>query len=428
MLDSPLIHPARRCVLAALLAAACLWPAAARGDAVTDWNGHANAAIFSTGPTAHAAALSTAMVHGAVYDAVNAIAGGYEPYLPTPAADRGYSQDAAAATAAFDVTAALVPSQLAVLQARYADSLAAIPPGRAKTGGIAVGAAAADAMLDARAGDGRGGPFSFELGTTPGVWRASPPLFLLDPAPWVGNVRPFLIPSASRFGSDGPNALTSRAYARDFDEVKSLGSLTSGVRTADQTIAAIFWQAQPGGLYGGVMRSLSARYRLSTAENARLFAGVSLAAADGAIACWKDKYRWNFWRPIDAIHAAASDGNRATRADAGWRPLFDPATATVPALSTPAFPDHPSGHTCTSGAVLHVLRDFFGTDRIPFDVISPRFPGQPRHFERFSDALDEVIDARVWGGIHFRTADVQGAVIGKEIARWARRHYFQPVD
>jgi hypothetical protein len=368
------------------------------------------------------------MVHGAVYDAVNAIAGGYEPYLATPAADRTHSQDAAAATAAFDVTAALVPSQLEVLQARYADSLAAIPPGPAKTGGIAVGAAAADAMLDARAGDGRNDPFTFELGTAPGAWHASPPLFLLEPTPWVANVRPFLIPSADRFGSDGPNALTSGAYAREFDEVKSLGSLTSRARTADQTMAAIFWQAQPGGLYGGVMRSLSARYGLSTADNARLFATVTLAAADGAIACWKDKYRWNFWRPIDAIHQAGSDGNRRTKADAGWKPLFDPSTATAPPLSTPAFPDHPSGHGCTSGATLHALRHFFGTDKVAFDVVSPRFPGQPRHFERFSDAIEEVVDARVWGGIHFRTADVEGADIGKRIARWERRHFFRPVD
>jgi hypothetical protein len=434
MLDSPFIprhlgtRSRVRAGVAALLAAAFAWPAAAHGDAVTDWNSHANAAIFSTGPTAHAASISTAMVHGAVYDAVNAIAGGHRPYLPTPRADRTYSQDAAAATAAFKVTAALVPSQLAVLEARYADSLAAIPAGPAKTGGIAVGADAANAMLDKRANDGRNGPFTFELGTAPGAWRPSPPLFALDPAPWVGNVTPFLIPSADRVRSDGPNALTSRAYARDFNEVKALGSLTSPHRTADQTRAAIFWQAQPGALYGGVMRSLSARYELSTAENARLFAMVTLAAADGAIACWKDKYDWKFWRPIDAIHGAASDGNPATTADTGWRPLFDPSTATVPALSTPSFPEHPSGHTCTSGATVHALGHFFGTDTIAFDVVSSRFPGQARHFERFSDALEEVVDARVWGGIHFRTADVQGAVMGKKIARWERRHYFQPVD
>jgi hypothetical protein len=416
----------RRAAVAASLTVALACPAGAHADAVTDWNSAATAAILSTNPTAHASVLSTAMVQGAVYDAVNAIAGGYRAYLPTPAADPRYSQDAAAATAAFRVVADLVPLQLGTLQTQYAASLAAIPDGPAKTGGIAVGRAAATAMLAARANDGRNGPFTFVFGTTPGAWRTSPPLFLLDPTPWVGNVKPFLVPSAEMLRTNGPNALTSRAYARDFNEVKSLGSLTSTTRTPDQTMAAIFWQAPPVALWGGLMRSLSARYGLSTADNARLFAMVSLAEADGAIGCWNDKYYWNFWRPIDAIHEAASDGNRATRADPTWKALFDPATATVPPLSTPGFPDHPSGHSCVTGATLDVMQDFFGTDRIAFDIVSSRFPTQPRHYERFSQALQEVVDARVWGGIHFRTADTQGARLGKKVARWERRHYFQP--
>jgi hypothetical protein len=417
----------RRVALATAVIAACALPTAARGDAVTDWNSAANAAIFSTNPTAHAAVLSTAMVQGAVYDAVNAIAGGYQPYLPTPAADPTYSQDAAAATAAFRVVASLVPGQLGTLQTQYQKSLAPIADGPAKAGGIAVGEAAAAAMLAARANDGRNGPFTFVIGTTPGAWRPSPPLFLLDPTPWVGNVKPFLVPNAAMLRTNGPNRLTSRAYARDLNEVESLGSLTSTTRTPDQTMAAIFWQSQPGGLYGGVMRSLSARYGLSTAENARLFAMASLAAADGAIGCWNDKYYWNFWRPIDAIHGADADGNRRTRADPAWKALFDPSTPTTPPLSTPAFPDHPSGHGCVSSATLNAMRDFFGTDRIAFDIVSSRFPGQPRHFERFSQALQEVLDARMWGGIHFRTADEQGAALGRKVARWEEKHYFQRV-
>jgi hypothetical protein len=416
----------RRLVVAATLAAAFASPVIARGDAVTDWNLHANAAIFSTGPTAHSAVLSTAMVQGAVYDAVNAIAGGYQPYLLSSTADSTFSQDAAAATAAFRVVVALVPTQLSVLQPKYDASLAAIPDGPAKTGGIAVGEAAAAAMLTARENDGRGGPFTFDVGTAPGEWRPSVPN-VFEPTPWVGNVKPFLIPSAEVFRSDGPNALTSVAYAEDFNEVKSLGSLTSTTRTADQTMAAIFWQAQPGALYGGLMRSLSTRFHLSTPENARLFAMASLAAADGAIACWNDKYYYNFWRPIDAIHEAAFDGNPNTEGDPDWKALFDPLTPSLPALSTPAFPDHPSGHSCVSSATLNAMQEFFGTDKIAFDLVSSRFPSQPRHFERFSDALKEVIDARVWGGIHFRTADVQGGVIGRKVARWERKFFFQPV-
>ncbi|MGE5635594.1 MAG: vanadium-dependent haloperoxidase [Nocardioidaceae bacterium] len=407
-------------------------PAVARGDAVTDWNVNASNAIFAAGPTAHASTLSFAMVQGAVYDAVNAIHGGYQPYLVKPAARRSDSEDAAVATAAHRVLVDVAPASKTALATQYQAALAAVPDGPGKTRGIATGEAAAAAMLAARANDGRNPttPFPFVFGTTPGVWRVSPPLTAPEPTPWVANVKPFMLPSAAIVRSDGPNALTSDAYARDFKEVKSLGSLTSTRRSDDQTKAAIFWQSQPMALYGGVMRSLSARVGLSTAQNARLFAMVSLAAADGAIGCWSDKYHWNSWRPIDAIRLAATDGNPRTKADPDWRPLFDPATDTTPPLATPNFPEHPSGHSCVSGAVLNAMRQFFGTDRVAFDVVSSRFPGTPaqtRHFDRFSQALEEVIDARVWGGIHFRTADTQGAVIGRKVVDWQREHYFRPV-
>jgi hypothetical protein len=155
---------------------------------------------------------------------------------------------------------------------------------------------------------------------------------------------------------------------------------------------------------------------------------VSLGEADAAIGCWDDKYYWNFWRPTDAIQQADADGNPATTGDPSWRPLFDPATPTVPALATPNFPDHPSGHSCVSSATLNMLRDFFGSDDVAFDLVSTRFAGTPaatRHYDSFTAAMDEVIDARVWGGIHFRTADEQGARLGNEVARWEQHHYFK---
>jgi hypothetical protein len=409
-------------------------PAAARADAVTQWNINASAAIFASNPTAHVSTLSFAMVQGAVYDAVNAIDGGYQPYLVRPQANPWDSEDAAVATAAYRVLVAVVPSSqtvaLANLAAQYTAALAAIPPGPAKDGGVAAGEAAAAAMLAARANDGRNPttPFPFVFGTTPGVWRVSPPLTAPDPTPWVGNVKPFLVPSAEMLRTNGPNALTSKAYARDYNEIKSIGSFSSTTRTADETNAAIFWQSQPLGLYSGVMRSLSARFGLTTAQNARLFAEVSLAGADGAIGCWNDKYYWNFWRPIDAIRQGADDGNPATEGDPTWRPLFDPATPTTPPLATPNFPDHPSGHSCVSSAILSTMRRFFGTDKIGFDIVSTRFAGTPaqtRHYDSFSSALDEVINARVWGGIHFRTADEQGAKLGRTVANWEHAHYFK---
>jgi len=421
--------------LVAAVLAVMAAPATARGDAVTQWNSNANDAILAANPTAHSSVLSSAMVQGAVYDAVNGIVGGYTPYLVKPAVSPSASTDAAVATAAYRVLLAVVPSSqtaaLATLAAQYDAALAAIPNGAAKTGGINAGEIAAAAMLAARANDGRNPttPFPFVFGTTPGVWRVSPPLTVPEPTPWVGNVTPFLVPSAAMLRTKGPNALTSDAYARDLNEVKSVGAFASTTRTADQTSAAIFWQSQPLFIWGGLTRALSARFGLSTLQNARLFATIALTGADGAIGCWNDKYYWNFWRPIDAIRLADTDGNPATEADPTWRPLFDPATPTTPPLTTPNFPDHPSGHSCLSSAVLHAFEDYFGTDRIEFDVVSTRFAGTPastRHFTRFSGALNEIIGARVWGGIHFRTADVQGAGIGTKVANWAQAHYFLP--
>src|SRR4051812_44029760 len=216
-------------VVAAVLAVLAA-PAVARGDAVTQWNINASAAIFAAGPTAHASTLSFAMVQGAVYDAVNGIDGGYEPYLVRPRANPWDSKDAAVAIAAYRVLVAVVPASqtvaLANLATQYAAALAAIPAGPAKDGGMAAGEAAAGAMLAARTNDGRNPttPFPFVFGATPGVWRVSPPLTAPDPTAWVGNVKPFLVPNAEMLRTTGPNALTSKAYTRDFNEVKSLGS------------------------------------------------------------------------------------------------------------------------------------------------------------------------------------------------------------
>jgi hypothetical protein len=401
-------------------------PAVARADAVTDWNVIASNAIVTTaGQPPAVSALSFAIVQGAVYDAVNAIDGGYQPYLARPAANPWDSKAAAAATAAYKTLAWLFPGQS--FQTTYDTYIAGLPdePAGSKAAGVAVGEAAAAAMIAARTNDGRGGGPGTLVGTEPGVWRPTIPFFQQDPAPWVGEVRPFLLPNAEMVRSDGPNALTSKAYAEDLNEVKRLGSINSTVRTPDQTEAAIWWQGN-GGFWNGVTRGISAERGLDIVENARLFAMEDLAAADGFIGCYKDKYYWKFWRPVTAIRLADTDDNPATEADPNWTPLFDPATPQFgPPLSTPPFPDHPSAHSCASSAIVHSMQDFFGTDTIGFSSFSPR-TRTTRSFERLSDALTEVIDARVWGGIHFRTADMQGSVLGKKVAHWERKHYFQP--
>jgi hypothetical protein len=415
-------------VIVALISVAS--PVAARADAVTDWNAIASNAIVTTaGQPPAVSALSFAIVQGAVYDAVNAIDGGYRPYLVRPAANPWDSEAAAAAAAAYQVLIWLFPGQKPTLEPIYNSYVAGLPdlPAGSKAAGVAVGEAAAAAMIVARTNDGRGGGPGTLVGTTPGVWRPTIPFFAQDPAPWVGEVRPFLLPNAELVRSDGPNALTSSAYAEDFNEVKTMGSRTSAARTPDQTEAAIWWQGN-GAFWNGVTRGISVERGLDIVENARLFAMEDLAAADGFIGCYKDKYYWKFWRPVTAIREADTDANPATEADPDWTPLFDPATAQGgPPLSTPPFPDHPSAHSCASSAIVHSMQDFFDTDKVSFSAFSIR-TGTTRSFDRLSDALKEVIDARVWGGIHFRTADVQGSVLGKKVAHWERKQYFQPVD
>ena len=402
--------------LLAVVAALFALAAPARADTVADWNGHATDALIATaGQPPPVAALHLAMVHGAVYDAVNAIDRRREPYLPVRRARRWYSHDAAAATAAHRVLADLLPAQRAALEAHYAASLAHVPDGRAKEGGIAVGESAASAMLAARAHDGRFGPFAFPVGTAPGQWHPVLPAFA-NAFGWFARVTPFLIDSPSRFRSHGPNPLTSARYAREFAEIKSLGSLTGSARTADQTDVGRFWADHDVALWSRIFRQLSGRHRLGTAGSARFFAMLYLTASDAGIACWDDKAHWRFWRPITAIREADTDGNPSTEPDPEWLPLIE----------TPPFPDHPSGLACVSSSIVRTLRDFFGTDRALFSGFSP-VSGTTRSYRRFSKALEDVIDARVYAGVHFRTADEQGARIGDRVARWRAQHAFRPV-
>ena len=423
--------------LVVLTLIALLLSRAARGDAVTDWNAIAsNAIVVTAKQPPPPSALSFAMVQGAVYDAVNAIDRSYQPYLPEPLSKPTDSKEAAAATAAYRVLVGfndlpgLFPLQLPTLQLQYDAYMAGLPddPSGSKAAGVAIGEKTARTMLEARIDDGRFGLSPDLYPPAPGIWQPTPPNFLPDPAPWVGNVRPFLVPRAEGLRTNGPNSITSAAYTKDFNEVKELGSLTSTTRTPDQTDSAIFWQDHAIALWNGIFRTLVSNQNLNIADSARLFAMENLAAADAQIGCWNDKYYWQFWRPITAIREADTDGNPRTRADPTWLPLFDPATPVCNSLFplfTPPFPDHPSGHACATSAFVHTLQNFFGTDKIAFSAFSNR-SCTTRSFERLSDALKEAIGARVWAGIHFRTADRQGAVLGRKVAHYLKKHYFHP--
>jgi hypothetical protein len=389
-------------------------PSPAAASAVTQWNQIATTALIGTaGQAPPVSVLHLAMVHGAVYDAVNAIDGGYTPYVGSPAATPFDSQDAAAAAAAYHVLISIVPGQQPTLQPLYEAALATIPNGPAKTGGINAGIAAANAMIAARTNDGRFGPFRFEVGDAPGEWRPVLPAFVNDPNAWVKDVKPFLIESADQFRTKGPWPLESPQYAREFDEVKSIGALNSTTRTQHQTDAAIYWgTVSPPGTWSRIVRMLDTQEGLSTADGARLYAQLYLTAADAFIAVWDDKAHWSFWRPITAIREADTDGNPATEKDAGWLPL----------LPNPPYPEHPSGHLAISGSFVETLQEFFHTDQMGWTDTAA---GKTLTYTKLSDALKEIIDLRVWSGIHFRAADEQSADLAKRVAKWRQHHYFK---
>jgi hypothetical protein len=404
-------------VLVTLTAAAA--PAVARADTVTQWNQNAANALYVTAAQPpNVSVLHMAMVQGAVYDAVNSIDGGHEGYLLTSrVATPSDSKDAAAATAAYKTLVWIVPGQQPALQAMYDATLAGIPDGTAKTRGIAVGDAAAAAMIAARTADGRFGLFRFLAGSGPGVWKPVLPAFGNDPNAWVKDVKPFLIEQASQFHSRGPYKLKSRKYAREFNEVKSLGSMTSTTRTADQTHSALYWAENPPRTWNRILNQISAGQGVSLVDNARLFAETYLSVADTFIAVWDEKAHYSFWRPITAIREADTDGNKRTDPDPGWLPL----------VANPPYPEHPSGHLGLSGAVCIALERFFDTDELAWTDTTP-VGGRTRSFTSLSDAVDEITSTRVWSGIHFRNADEASVEIARDIARYAVKHYFRSVN
>ncbi|KQS97163.1 hypothetical protein ASG23_16420 [Cellulomonas sp. Leaf395] len=418
----------------------------ARGDpprnAVTEWNAIAvNTLIGLPGPAGGAppaAQIHVAMVQGAVYDAVNATEPKhYRPYLLDRRFSANASKDAAVATAAYGVlhhivsTVPNVPDAaratlLDSLAAQYATALAEVPNGAFKTQGVAAGNAAAGAMIAAREDDGRFGPSVWVPNTAPGHWwpQTNPTTgqLILDPTPWVGEVDPFVVQTASQFRTPGPSALSSAIWAQEFNEVKALGAANSTVRTPLQTYIARWWQSQPVASWNQVARDLAVRNSLSIADSARLLAMENLSGADASISCWNDKYYRDFWRPWNAIPRAAEDGNMATEPDDDWIPL----------ISAP-YPDHPSGHLCLDGAHTRVLQMFFG------DVIEGGYQitslstllgaadPRTRTFGSFSESVAEVTEARIWAGLHYRTADVQAKVLGWNVADYTAANYFQPV-
>jgi hypothetical protein len=367
-----------------------------------------------------------------VYDAVNAITPKHHrPYLLDRRFGNRASDAAAVATAAYLVLKNIVetvpqsidfPARgtvLASLETQYNAATNAIPDSPFKDQGIAAGTAAAQAMIDARQDDGRFGPSQWVPNSAPGHWSPIPGL-PNDPTPWVGGVTPFLLESSSQFRSAGPPALSSAAWAADFNEVKALGRATGSTRTDQQTYIARWWQSSPIVSWNDVARQLIARNHLDVSDSARLLAMQNLAAADAAINIWNDKYHFDFWRPWNAIVRASEDGNAATVADPSWT-----------ALITAPYPDHPSGHLGQDSSHTTVLRMFFGDAPAGGYQITSGATNHggaaTRTFASFSQAVNEIVEARIWAGLHYRTADLQAVQLGTNVADYAAANYFESV-
>jgi hypothetical protein len=432
-------------------AAAALPP----GNTVAQWNQIAEDTVVGSGTFLPEGFLYMAYPSAAVYDAVVAIEGGFDPYGPAIAAPAGASVDAAVVEAAYRTLWAYFPPEVCNpaslayafclgvrprLDAFYAEALALIPDGPAKDAGKAVGLQAANDIIALRSGDGRMTPIgvtsSFPtLPPGPGVWRLTPPSFLAPQTPWLANVRPFVLQGVDTSLPDPPPSLQSDEWVEAFNQVKAYGALDSMVRTDEETAIARFWSANTIRQYNRVGRELTGA-DANLVETARLLAMVNIIGADAQIAGIHAKYHYLFWRPVTAIDPTAvsadgfgpapgyDDGNPATVEQTGWRPV----------LTTPNFAEYPAAHGYITSAMAEVFSAFLGTNQINLDLHGFDPAGPPgnlnavRHFDMPNALRDEIIDARLWAGLHYRFSSVAGVVLGRNVAKYDLRHAFGRVD
>jgi hypothetical protein len=417
------IERLRAGMTAALIVAAitlCAPLCAATQSVVVDWNAIAITAVGADGQIPAQQERSMAITSVAVSDAVNAITKKYTRYGSGLTPPAGASTTAAAVGAAYRALTQLVPSQTQFLDTMLAQSLAKFSVGPDDSG-FGFGEAVADEIVAMRADDGAAVaqyPYTPPNAGAPGVWVPTPPGFAAASVPGWVFVRPWVLESGAQFRPDEGPDLTSDRYARDVNEVKEIGALNSATRTIEQTNIARFWVASAPVIWNGVLRQVALALDLDESEAARGFALMNVAGADARIACWDAKYAFNFWRPVTAIQRADEDGNPATESDPGWTPL----------IATPNHPEYVSGHATISSAMATVLRLLFDDDPgVALTWTSPTNPGFERHFTTFSEGVREVIDARVYSGIHFRTSDERGSRLGRQVGRFAATHVFRRV-
>jgi len=397
-------------------------------NAVTAWNDIAVTAALNANQTmspgsnaAGGMSLYLAYTHLAIYNAVNAIDHRFQPYgaeIPAPA---GASLDAAVISAAYNTLLFYLPDQSVFLTTQYIAALGLITDDQAKSDGIQVGKTAANSIIAMRAGDGRGASFSYNFPSVPtaGVWIPTPPAHLLPQIPWASQMVPFTMSSASQFLPDEPPpALTSTQWSDDYNQVKTLGAANSTVRTAEQTEIGLFWTENTSKQYARAFRALAIGRAMNASDTARLFAVMWTAVADSIIGCWNAKYHFSFWRPVTAIQHADIDGNSRTTADPTWTPL----------LTTPNHPEYPAAHGCVTSALADVLANALGTQTIGATIWGATGGATTltttEHFDTAQQLEDEIVNARVWAGLHWRSSVIAGENIGDSVAGWALNHYF----
>jgi membrane-associated phospholipid phosphatase len=398
----------------AALAAANLAPAVAQAtkpvSQVVQWNQTLLVVVRTPGaqPATIHPTRSFAIMHAAIYDAVNAIDGTHRPYLVRLGASHFASQEAAAAAAAHEVLVKLYPSLQATLDAQLQQALAQLPS-RGKADGISIGNTVADRILALRSNDGSNAqPIPYVFGNAPGDYQSTPPNFPKQPqfTHW-SRVTPFALESASQFRPGGPPRLTGDRYSDAFDQVKLLGIAGSTTATPDQALTGRFWNGAIQNYWNEIAQTASLAHGLTTAQNARLFALLNLSFADGVIAFYDAKYTYNFWRPVTAIRAAAADGNPDTEADPNWLPEVG---------NTTPDPSYPGAHAVISAAGAEVLISFFHTDHLEFSVTSEVMPGVERSFTSFPAAAEEATLSRIFAGVHFLFDLTTGQRLGSDIA------------
>ena len=386
------------------------------GNVVTDWSAIAQNAIVTVGAQPiQRSQLWMTLVQVAIYDAVTSIDGRHEAFKVTPARLRPASREAAAVAAAHGVLVRLLPAQQANLDAERAISLAAIRDGRSKDNGIAIGEEVAQRLLQIH--DGVIPTVTYTPGTGPGVWQRTPPGFLPALLPGFAQVTPFALASASQFRPGPPPALSSTEWADGYNEVKAYGAATGSLRSDEQTVTGRFYTEHAVAQYGRAFRRYAIENGLGVGGAARFFAIANTSILDSQIACWDAKFTYNFWRPVTAIRAGDTDGNAATAPDPAWTSL----------ATTPPHPEYPAAHGCWTSAVATMLERFNGTRVVHF-ALDSAVTGTTRVFETTDDLRADIINARVYGGMHYRFSVQAGAHIGEQVADYVAANYFRPID